>query len=169
MIGAELSAWLSAGVSITSHNMLEKFYLYLKGNEPGLIYKYECRYSLSTVFSFRQAGWLSACFIYFLRKKIHLQGISHSMDNGIMEAQELGGLALILNSSLDNHGPVFHSHSGTPGLWAKTEHSDPSELLLRVDEYDMIWYDMIWYDMIWYDIWWYIDDRYRMIGWLVGW
>lgn len=89
MIGAELSAWLSAGISITSHNMLEKFYLYLKGNEPGLIYKYECRYSPHTVFSPRQASCQCVLFTSS-EENIHLQGIRLSMYNVIMEARELG-------------------------------------------------------------------------------
>lgn len=68
--------------------MLEKFYLYLKGNEPGLIYKYECRYSLHSVFSLRQASCQLVLFTSSERD-IHLQGIRNSIDNGIMEAKEL--------------------------------------------------------------------------------
>lgn len=69
--------------------MLEKFYLYLKGNELGLIYTYECRYSPHMVSSLRQASCRLILFTSS-EKNIHLQGIRHSIDNGIMEAWELG-------------------------------------------------------------------------------
>ena len=136
MIGTEHSAWLSAGVSITSHNMLEKFYLYPQGQWawPHLQIWMQ---TFTAHCLLLQAGWQTVSLFYLLPqgKNIHLRGISRSMDNGIMEAQELGGSAVIPNSSLDNHEPVFHSYSRTLYLWAETEHSDPNELLLRVDEY----------------------------------
>ena len=105
------------------HNMLEQFYLYLKGNESGLIYKYECGHQQCPLFS-RQSCLRSRCCIYFLGKGI---SISLKLDAARLKGQakvsEWDNFKLIPNSGLCDPDQVFFPEPLTPCLQKGMAHT----------------------------------------------